>query len=179
MDDSWLEDFDNLSLNTYEEDEEDFDNTYEDEEETFRSLLTYPQLDCFLVDFSNHTTYQTVPIASSIYEYLRIVKSNILSEYSGFLNQSSQTNIEAKFSFDEYGYVIVTRARQSRDLPKPEDISLPELHHHAMIYQGRLCISRFHGAKKVIILKEGDRWEGNVYQLTYLMIFMVMKRLST
>jgi len=136
MDDPWLEDFDNLSLNTYEE----------DEEETFRSLLIYPQLDCFLVDFSNHTTYQTVPIASSIYEYLRIVKSNILSEYSGFLNQSSQTKIEAKFSFDEYGYVTVTRARQSRDLPKPEDISLPELHHHAMIYQGRLCISRYHGA---------------------------------
>ncbi len=51
MDDSWLEDFDNLSLNMYEEDEEDFDNTYEDEEETFRSLLTYPQLDCFLEGF--------------------------------------------------------------------------------------------------------------------------------
>jgi DNA polymerase III delta prime subunit len=161
MDDSWLEDFDNLSLNTYE-DEEDFDNIYDDddEEETFRSLLTYPQLDCFLEDFSNHTTYQTVPIASSINEYLRIVKSNILSEYSGFLNQSSQTKIEAKFSFDKYGYVIVTHARQSRDLPKPEDISLPELHHHAMIYQGHLCISRYHGAKKVIILKESGRWEG-------------------
>ena len=47
MDDSWHEDFDNLSLNTYE-DEEGFDNTYEDEEETFRSLLTYPQLELFL-----------------------------------------------------------------------------------------------------------------------------------
>ena len=149
MDDSWLEDFNNLCL-----------NTYEDEEESVRSLLTYPQFDCFLNDFSNHTTYQTVPIASSINEYLRIVKSNILSEYSGFLNQSSQTKIEAKFSFDEYEHVTVTRARQSRDLPKPEDISLPELHHHAMIYQGRLCISRYHGAKKVIILREGGRWEG-------------------
>ena len=66
MDDSWLEDFNNLCL-----------NTYEDEEESVRSLLTYPQFDCFLNDFSNHTTYQTVPIASSINEYLRIVKSNM------------------------------------------------------------------------------------------------------
>ena len=124
----------------------------------------------------NHTTYQTIPIASSIYEYLRIVKSNILSEYNGFLNQSSQIKIEAKFSFDKYGHVTVTRARQSRDLPKPEDISLPELHHHAMIYQGRHCISRYHGAKKVIRVKDGKE---DVYQPTYLMIFMVMKRLST
>lgn len=147
MDDLWLEDFDNLSLN-------------DDEEEASRSLLTFRQYDYFLNQLSNHTTYQTIPIASSIQEYLTIVKSNILSEYNGFLNQSSQTKIEAKFSFDEYGHVIFTYARQSRDLPKQEDITLPELHHHAMIYQGHLCISRYHGTKKVIILKEGGRWEG-------------------
>lgn len=103
-----------------------------------RSLLTFRQYNYFLNQLSNHTTYQTIPTASSIQEYLTTVKSNILSEYNGFLNQSSQTKIEAKFSFDEYGHVIFTYARQSRDLPKQEDITLPELHHHAMIYQGHL-----------------------------------------